>query len=346
MRLLLCNENRGSGGAERYTADLARQLQLRGHDVTVAARRGSWLAEHWPGFHGVAFASEIDPRSWWSLAGAVARRGIQVIHCQADRDLANAAVVKHCWPRRLALLRTQHTHASSRRSPLLNWAYGRCHSVVSVSDAHLQHSRTALPGRHRRVYNALELPDVPLPPERMRNGRWLGYIGSFWDYKRVDVVIRACAAALHEDPQARLLLAGDGPQRELLVQLCAELGLSERTWFPGHVDDPYPYFAGLQVFVHAGLRETFSLATLQALACGVPVVAPASGGLPEVVPNGECGLLGEDLQGAVQRYLRDEGLRRHHGQAGREWARRHFAWDAVVREWEELYSEALSDCRR
>jgi glycosyltransferase involved in cell wall biosynthesis len=346
LRLLLCNENRGFGGAEQYTADLAGQLGMRGHEVTVAARPGSWLAEHWPGFHPVAFASEIDPRTWWSLANVVRQRGIQVIHCQADRDLANAAVVQRCWPAPLALVRTQHTHASSRRSPLLNWAYGRCQDVISVSDAHLEHSRRALPGRHRRIYNALQIPELPLPPAPMLSGRWIGYIGSFWDYKRVDVVIRACAAFLRAEPEGRLLLAGDGPQREMLVQLCCELGLSERTWFPGHVENPYPFFAGLQLFVHAGLRETFSLACLQALACGVPVVAPASGGLPEVVPDGICGLLGDDLAGAVHRYMHDEQLRRGHGETGRERVRRHFGWGAVVREWEDLYSAALSECMR
>lgn len=347
LRLLLCNENRGFGGAELCTADLARQLRGRGHEVTVAARRGSWLAAH----AGEApellpFAAELDLRSWWSLARVIRARDIQVIHCHADRDLASAAVVQRFWPRPPGLVRTQHTHASPRRSRLLSWAYSRCHRVVSVSDAHLQHSRETLPGRHMRIYNALELGALPDPPERMRSGSWVGYIGSLWDYKRVDAVVRCCADWLRRDPEARLLLAGDGPQREALKTLCAELGVAHQTWFPGHVEDPLPMFAGLNVFVHAGRVETFSLACLQALACGVPVVAHASGGLPEVVTDGECGWLGEDLASGLERYLGDEDLRRRHGAAGCERVRRQFGWSRVLDQWEAVYAAALSACSR
>lgn len=306
----------------------------------MAARPDSWLAGQPLPLVSVPYRSEVDPSSWWTLGRALLRKPVDVVHCHADRDLANAALP--AWLSRVPLIRSQHTHVEGY-SGWLGWSYGRCAAVVSVSDCQLSHSRTRLPGaRHRRIYNAVEAFRPEPIPERMREGYWVGYIGGFQPCKNVAAVVQACSQWLRHDSDARLLLLGDGPDRQAVERTCAEFG--PRVWLPGH-QAPGPFLSGLKLFMHAGRQETFSLACLEALSAGVPVIAHASGGIPEVVSHGVCGWLGEELRKGLETYLRDEELRRAHADAAPAEASR-FGWDGILKQWEELYESVISPRKR
>jgi len=287
MNVLITNENRGPGGAERYTADLARGLAARGHRVELAARSGSWLLEQkleGVTVHALSYASEVDPFSLFKLRQLVGRA--DVVHCQANRDLALCGLLRP--PK---LFKSEHTFLEPTRSGLLTRAYHHSH-VLAVSEALASQVRSELPrSRVSVVHNGIDLASwETLPPVAaiFKTKRWVGCIAHFFPGKGQDDLIEAFAL-LMDDAELGLFLAGEGPEQKRLEALSEKLG--NRVWFNHLLDDPRKALPGLAVAVVPSYRETFSLACLEALAAGTPLVATRTGGIPEVV--GEAALLVE-----------------------------------------------------
>jgi N-acetyl-alpha-D-glucosaminyl L-malate synthase BshA len=134
---------------------------------------------------------------------------------------------------------------------------------------------------------------------RATTGRILGpdalvlmHVSNFRPVKRVSDTLLVLERVLqHRD--AVLVLVGDGPERSRVERLARERGLAQRVCFVGKATSFATLLAGADVFLLPSESESFGLAALEALACGVPVVATNVGGLPEVVVHGECGFLCE-----------------------------------------------------
>jgi glycosyltransferase involved in cell wall biosynthesis len=150
-------------------------------------------------------------------------------------------------------------------------------------------------------------------------------------------------------PQTKFILLGDGPLRESLERFANELGIRSSVIFTGMVSDGIgKALAALDVSVLCSKHESFPNAVLESMALGKPVVATAVGGCPELVLNGETGLLvpSQDaarLAEAVVRLLSDQGLAKRMGEQGQQRARQHFSIGRMVQGYEKLYTELLEE---
>jgi L-malate glycosyltransferase len=152
-------------------------------------------------------------------------------------------------------------------------------------------------------------------------------------------------------PACRLLIVGDGPQRDELVQLAAQLGITERTRFVGavaHSDVPH-WLHQLDIYAAPSRldSESFGVAVIEAGACGLPVAVSDAGGLPEVVVDGETGLVvpRDDvpaLQAALKRLVLDAALRDRLGAAGRLHVEREYEWGRCVDLMERCYADTIA----
>ncbi|MBX3166385.1 MAG: glycosyltransferase family 4 protein [Candidatus Eremiobacteraeota bacterium] len=346
MHILLTNENRGRGGAERFTVQLGRRLRGAGLKVTLACRADSWLAGQELNSVHLPFRGEIDPASYLAAHQKLVPLQPDVIHCQASRDLALFGSVRRLFLKKTRLLKSEHSFLDSAGSAWLRWCYRQCQAVIPVSQALRRQMSEILPFYlpYQVIHNAMDLPDLEQPiPEPMRRHRWLGYVGALLPSKGVGDVLRASAPLLRRHSDLRLLLAGEGPEAESLKKLAVELEVAEQVWMPGHVADPLPYLAGLQVLLQASPRETFSLVAMEAMSLQVPVVAYLRDGLPEVVEDGQTGWLCSELDpqklsARVAYYLGNEELRRAHGHNGRLRVQSLFSWDIILPQWLRLYA--------
>jgi N-acetyl-alpha-D-glucosaminyl L-malate synthase BshA len=165
---------------------------------------------------------------------------------------------------------------------------------------------------------------------------------SFRALKRVGDVVRALAA-ISKTREAALVLVGDGPERPAVEALARELGVAERVRFLGLLPRFADLLARSDLFVLPSATESFGLAALEALACGVPVVASEVGGLPEVVRNRETGLLVPPadpgaLAAACLSLLEDEPRRRAFAAAARADALARFDPEPTIDHYETLLS--------
>lgn len=148
-------------------------------------------------------------------------------------------------------------------------------------------------------------------------------------------------------PDARLVLAGDGPELPRIQDEAARRGLLDRVRFLGEIEEVTPVLACCNVALFPSESESFGLAALEAMACGLPVVATRVGGVPEVVADGETGTLHDvgdtdAMAASVQRLIDDTDLRIAMGNRGAAVARESFSLDASVRLHEELYARVLA----
>jgi len=171
------------------------------------------------------------------------------------------------------------------------------------------------------------------------------HISNFRPVKRVDDVVRAFARASRRVP-ARLVLVGDGPTRGLAQQVAEEEGVAARVTFLGKQSSVAELLACADVLLLPSESEAFGLVALEAMACGVPVVATAVGGIPELVPDGEAGFLVplgdvDAMADAVVALLTDPARWKAASAAAREVATR-FSADRIVPRYEALYRRVLS----
>lgn len=191
------------------------------------------------------------------------------------------------------------------------------------------------PRRHGALRHALAPPGEKV----------LVHVSNFRPVKNLPLIIRVFRQVLETVP-SRLVLVGDGPDHDRAVETCRALGLHDRVIFPGMQLNVAEYLAAADLYLQASETESFGLSVLEAMACGVPVVSTAVGGVPEVVADGETGYLarpGDEatLADAAVRLLRKPKLHRRFARAARARAMDRFAPEPVVSLYEAVYARVL-----
>jgi glycosyltransferase involved in cell wall biosynthesis len=182
----------------------------------------------------------------------------------------------------------------------------------------------------------------------------VGAIGHLRPSKAYDVFLRMAALLRKESPAYRFVIVGltEGPTEgrvyNEVLALRDSLGLGDAVRFCGHREDISRILKGLDVYVITSKEEGFSLSIVQALSCGIPVVATRCGGPEEILVDGETGLLvdvgsPDQIAAAIKRVVSDPQLRERLSRRGQEVARTRFTVDGMVQGYEALYRQALEN---
>src|SRR6266496_1224868 len=173
-------------------------------------------------------------------------------------------------------------------------------------------------------------------------GRWLLSVARLTRHKGIDTALHALAQLRADYPELHYAVVGAGEAQEVLEGEARQLGVADRVRFLTDVPDrdlPGLYNAAEIYLGVSRLMEQrvegFGISLSEASACGLPVVAGRSGGIPEGVRDGETGLLVDAespaaVAEALRRLLADPGLRARLGTAGRRLIERHYNWDRVT----------------
>ena len=171
----------------------------------------------------------------------------------------------------------------------------------------------------------------------------------------IDAFVRACRRAPQAADRMRLVIAGDGPDRAAIESQAAASGVADRIWIAGERDDVPALLAGLDLFVLPSLAEGISNTILEAMACGVPVVATRVGGNDELVVGGLAGagtgrlIPSNDVDAmaaAIADYATDPATARQQGDNARALAVSRFSIDTMVARYADLYDTLLETrCR-
>jgi len=214
---------------------------------------------------------------------------------------------------------------------------------VSRDSAHYAEALLGLkPGSVHVIHNGALVTDgspPPVPPGEVR----VGAVGRLSPEKGLEVLVEALGAV----PRCRLVLVGEGPERPKLEELVQTLGLGERVDFAGWVDPPWTATWAFDVLAMPSFMEGFPLVIVEAMLAGIPVVASAVGGIPEIVVEGETGLLvppndAAALAHALRRIADDAELRGEMAARCRALALEHFTARTMAANFEALYRDLLT----
>lgn len=175
--------------------------------------------------------------------------------------------------------------------------------------------------------------------------RILIHISNFRPVKRVLDVVAVFERVLRQVP-SRLLMVGDGPDRGKVEQYCRDHGICQAITFIGSLPLIEEVLVGADLFLLPSETESFGLAALEAMACEVPVIATAVGGIPEVVVHEETGYLYpvgdvEGMAAGALRLLAEEPLRQAMGTAARRRAVEVFSQEPVVKRYRAIYERVM-----
>lgn len=314
------NGERGLRGGERQLLYLAAALRVRGHGNVICCRAGGALEQEArrQGFETLAlpFLLEFDPLSGAALAKAARSRPRSIIHAHTGHAAGIALLAR--WfggPPTVA-----HRRVSLPLRAMSRFKYIRMDRLVAVSQAIARVLEDHNLPREQIgvIYDAIPISSdewrwvgiedpalVPASPERRRQARldlahrfgiteegpWIGNLAALTRDKDHRTLLAAAEIVARTHPNARFLIAGEGPEETSLRALIAASGLEGRVILIGHHDQPGQFLAALDLFVLSSQAEGLGSVLLEASACAVPVVATTAGGIPEVVQNRVTGLL-------------------------------------------------------
>ena len=184
-------------------------------------------------------------------------------------------------------------------------------------------------------------PQYAAPDEKL-----ILHLSNFRRVKRVDDVVEVFARVAQQMP-ARLMLIGDGPDRSLAEHLCTRYGIDDRVHFLGKQDSVQDLLPLADLLLMPSSMESFGLAALEGMACGVPCIATRVGGVPELVEDGVNGLLFavgdvESMAASAVSLLRDAPRLQGMALAARKTAQDHFCTSRIIPRYERFYEQVLA----
>ena len=356
------------GGLEIHLLNLAEQLRARGHRVIVAGRPGKFVLSRAQALGLETFEATVkrqsDRTDFGRLRGFFRREKVDVIHAHNQEDALVPAAAARLAGVPASFLTWHFPFPFRSRAKgrlILALLHKRLIAISSsVQDMHIENGVT--PGRMEVIHHGTDVEafrtltaDVPalraalgLAPEDLA----VGIVGRVAPEKGHYVLFEALRLLADRHPRLRAVVVGDGPDMPALRRDLAAMGVAKKVVLTGFRDDVNNVIAALDIVaVPSTWPEPCSAAVQQGMALSKPVVGSRTGGTPEMILEGETGLLvppsdAAALADALGRLAASPDLRQGMGEAGRARVEAHFSLRRMTDAVEALYRRELGEPAR
>lgn len=371
----MINCNRRDGSA-RAVNEVAERLARRGHEVHLFARKVEDLdlsQIQWHRVPGPSWPEIADFASYHHLANRMIDAAkFDIVHSVGpNTQRANVVTIQNIQPAKIPILRQ---HGSGERiSPLRRLTrnlYLRATAAAEKSLYTRSHPPLFLPvsrGVAAELRHHYAIGDAPLqiipnaadtelfqPLSSLERGEWRAahgfsesdglalFSGGEWARKGLDLAIKAAAISSNW----HLLVAGDDPDRERYVRMVRTLAITDRVHFLGFRSDIATVMGAADLFLFPSHYEAFSLATIEAAACGLPIVAAKINGTEDFIQPGQNGEFIPHEPHAIAAcvdalFAHPKEIRRM-GAVARQLVQDEYTWDRVTTMTEEAYRSVIS----
>jgi glycosyltransferase involved in cell wall biosynthesis len=346
MKVLHATKVQGIGGAEQHLLTLLPALRARGVDARFLSLDAGKDAEH---FHRaldersvpwrrIACGGDVSPRLAARFSSALRAERPDLLHTHMVHADVYGSLAAHAL--RVPFVSTRHNDDRYLLGPFrfVDRTFMRgVAAIIAISDAVRDfHIRAGLPAaKLTTVHYGLDMlptaPSVPTPDEAgiPADAPLVLAIGRLIEQKDHATLLDAFAQVRRAHPGARLAILGWGRLERATRERVRALGLDGAVLLPGRVE-PSAWLARATVFAHTSRWEGFGIVLLEAMLAGLPIVATAVSAIPEIVIDGETGMLvpagaAESVAAAVSALLHDAERRQALGDAGRQRAEREFS---------------------
>jgi L-malate glycosyltransferase len=306
----------------------------------------------------LASRSEMDLAAAWKLARVVRHLRPDILHAHDPHGVAMAALALSMTTEKRTprLVAARRVDFRLRRNALSRWKYRQVDLFICASEAVRQMllADGIAPRRAITVHEGIDLAHVEsAPPADLHKEFWLphhapivGNVAALVPHKGQRHLVETAARVVGEQPDARFIIAGEGELRASLEHQIRHHRLEKHVFLAGFRPDVLSLHKAFDVFAMSSVTEGLGTSLLDAMACGKPIVATRVGGIPEVVVDGETGLLVPPrdhgaMADAVVRLLTDETLRARMGAAGLARLRRHFTAEVMAERTAAVYKRLV-----
>jgi glycosyltransferase involved in cell wall biosynthesis len=308
----------------------------------------------------VKMRGNIDPLAVLALIRIYRRHGVDIVHSHSNADSWNASIAAKLTPRRPLVVRTRHLSAAFNNRLIYNFMADRVVTTGEYTRQYMIREKGIDPQRVLAIPSGINLQrfnpervqenlkaELGIPPD----APVFGSASIFRRKKGYHHLLEATKEILRAFPGAKLLLVGDGPQKESLTAMIGELAIQPSVILPGFREDMPQVLNTMDIFVFPTLEEAFPNAVMEAMAMGRAVVATRVGGVPDIVTDGQNGLLVEpgDISGMVSKVsilLRDQAMRCAMGERGRKFVEANCRQEIMVKKLEQLYQGLMGKEKR
>lgn len=364
MNVLLLTTHLNIGGVAVYTVNLARGLRNGNVSVSVASSGGELVKtlDQESIFHlelGIKTKFEFHPKllfAFFKLLAFIKKNKIDLVHAQTRVAQVLAYLISRFSG--VSYVSTCHGFFKKNRiSRKLFPAWGS--HVIAISDAVKDHLITDFNIKRDNIFLIYTGVDSEVFAGRIEGNEKdllkynlgfdkspvIGSVSRLSPVKGLRYLLFAMKDILREVPSARLLLVGEGPSKDYLMELAKKLGIENHIFFALNTTETERFLSIIDVFVFYSLKEGLGLSLLEALAAGKPCVASSVGGVSSIVEDGITGILvppkdSHALKEAIIKVLKDKELRASLAERGRELVKERFSMEKMVEGVIDVYKKA------
>lgn len=365
MRIAYCITSLKIGGAEVALAQLAPRIAQQGHTVCVAFFHDGPIRQRLnqagiPTYRITGLVHHYDPYAWLQLYRWLRTMQPDILHTA----LWSANILGRLFGKLLAIPVVSDLHGNCTKEGRIRnggdritaaWSTLTIAVSESVAQAYREHIIRAQKGVPLlTIPNAIDIQSVQdaepvtraqlgIPPTSFV----VGSVGRLEPIKGYDLLLRACALL---QPRPYIVLVGDGSEHAALVRLAHDLGMAEHLLVTGLRSDAIRFYASFDCFALSSHSEGLSLALLEAMACGLPIVTTSPTRTHDVITPGTNGLLvtersPEHYAAALYQLQASPGLRYRLGKAARQDAEKHHSIETFITSVNAAY-ERLNNSNR
>lgn len=367
IRVLHCLETVDSGGVEQLRLLLAKYLNSDVYEQAVVCTNASGIipsqlqAVGCKVFTVGSLNHPFDIKIHIKVLKIIKKFKPHIIHGAVFEGVTMASICGSLSrvPIIIGEETSDPTNRSSKANLLMKSFSLLTHRMVGVSPAAYSYLVNTIKVEKKKVVlinNGVEpSAEISDMQKKVLRGRFelgtdnfiIGFVGRLFDgYKRVSDLINAFASVVDMHPMARLLVIGDGPDKEKLIELAESLDIADKIVFAGYQSDTRPFYSIMNLFVLPSLNESFGLVLVEAMFAKVPVVASRVGGIPYIVKEKSTGLLftPKDIIGLsqyIQYMIENPFIALDMGKQGYEVAMKDFSARRYVKDVDQFYQKLI-----
>lgn len=364
MTIMLLAKHVNTGGITSYLLTLTKGLSREGHKVIVCSSGGNCVdlfksqgVEHISVF-GLGVKSVLNPLMWTAvphLKSIIKMNNVDIIHVNTRVTQTLAFLINRSTD--TPFVSTCHGFFKPHfwRKRFQFWG-NRVIAISSPVKKHLLNDFNILPESVVLIPNGIDIERFyPTEESRVKEVRdqWnllhvpvIGIVARLSAVKGHEFLIKAMQLVHRKHPSAKCIIAGEGELEQKLKKQVHQLGLEDSVQFYKVVNNAQELLPLFDIFVLPSLNEGLGLSVMEAQASGLPVIVSNVGGLPDIVKDGETGILVSTgnitgLAKAISLLLDDEVYAKTLGNNARKFINEHFSSDKMVKETLKVYNEVL-----
>lgn len=281
-----------------------------------------------------------------------------VIHTHAHWYTLAPAILYKFLNQKTRIVHTFHTEPLDMmrglKKKMFVWLFSKCNTVTFVSYALLEkvEKNLKLDTKKKVVYagvfkHEISKKEIEKFKEKYglnKSSPLLSFIGPLVWKKKVEgvkILVGAFKDVIREYPNAKLLIIGNGEYRENVERLVKELDIENNVIFTGFLDDVFVPLSIIDIYTHISLQEGFPISILEAMSMGKPVIATKIGGIPELIIDGENGIVVDSepraIADAILDLYSDEEKRKRLGEEAVKTVENNYKWSKIAEEFIAIY---------